>query len=318
MLNPLTLTWRDHLVFTRDITVAGDRREFYNLVHRGEFVRLRRGVYMRRSRWDTLNSDAQYRARVQAAVAFTESTVVVSHLSAAAIWRLPWFGRYPHFIDAVGDFGDGGRRTSEFRMHALSAPDSFDEIEGITVTSLTRTVIDIARSSTFVQSVVVADAALRRTTVPLAGMPATSLTVESLLTELARIPLRNGTARARRAIEFADGRANRPGESISRVNIFLAGLTAPTIQAPLRGASGRLWHVDFWWPQFNVIGEFDGKAKYTDEEYLRGRSPQQALYDEKMREDDLRAANHGFSRWPWETAISMPLLRGHLIEAGVR
>jgi len=318
MLDPRTLAWRDHLVLTRDITVAGDRREFYRLVQRGEFVSLRRGVYMRRSRWDDLDEDARYLARVQAAVAFTRGSLVVSHLSAAAAWRLPWLGKYPFVIHAVGDFGNGGRHTSAIRMHALSAPDEFENIEGVTVTSLGRTVIDIARTSSFVQAVVVADAALRRTKSPIPGLPLATLTADSLRAEIALFPLRNGTAKARRVVDFADGRADSPGESISRVNISLAGLAAPILQAPLRGASGRLWEVDFWWPNFNLIGEFDGKAKYTDEKYLNGRTPQQALYDEKMREDDLRAANHGFSRWPWATAISMPRLREHLIQAGVR
>ena len=318
MLNPRTLAWRDHLILTRDITVAGDRRDFYRLVQRGEFVRLRRGVYMKTSRWTELNEDARYLARVHAAVAFTPTPLLISHLSAAAVWRLPWFGSCPAFIHALGDFSDGGRRSSQIRMHALSTPDRVEDIEGVTVTSLGRTVIDIARSSSFVQAVVVADAALRRTQSPVSGLPATTLTVDSLLAELALVPLRNGTAKARRAIEFADGLADRPGESISRVNISLARLTAPVLQVRIRGASGRTYPVDFWWPEFNLIGEFDGKFKYTDERFLLGRTPQQALYDEKMREDDLRAADHGFSRWPWETAISMPLLRAHLIKAGVR
>jgi hypothetical protein len=102
------------------------------------------------------------------------------------------------------------------------------------------------------------------------------------------------------------------------VNIALAKLTPPELQAAVRGASGRVWHVDFWWPEFNLIGEFDGKAKYTDERYLRGRTSQEVLYEEKLREDDLRAAAHGFVRWPWEVAISMPRLRARLIAAGLR
>lgn len=75
--------------------------------------------------------------------------------------------------------------------------------------------------------------------------------------------------------------------------------------------------VDFWWPDFNVIGEFDDKHKYTDPRYMNGRTAQQVLYDEKLREDDLRAASHGFTRWPWATAVSPALLRAHLAPAGV-
>jgi hypothetical protein len=86
----------------------------------------------------------------------------------------------------------------------------------------------------------------------------------------------------------------------------------------LAGASGRIYIVDFWWPQFNMIGEFDGDAKYTDPEFLRGRTPEQALLDEKLREDDLRAAGHGMCRWRWSTAMSVHSLHAHLRAAGIR
>jgi hypothetical protein len=318
MLNPLTLSWRDELTLTREITVAGDRSEFYRLVHHGDFVALRRGVYMKAWRWAELDRDERYLARVRASVAFTEG-LVVSHLSASAVWRLPWVGPYPSFVHAVcEDARSGGRRSSAIRLHALGAPDDFAEIDGVGVTSLARTVVDVARTSSFAQAVVVADAALRRSSIPLDGLPATFLTPDDLHREVGLVALTHGTAKALRAIEFADARADSPGESISRVNMSLARLTAPILQAPLRGASGKVWNVDFWWPTYNLIGEFDGKAKYTEEKYLKGRTPQQALYDEKMREDDLRSAHHNFTRWPWATATSMPLLRAHLIAAGLR
>ena len=67
-----------------------------------------------------------------------------------------------------------------------------------------------------------------------------------------------------------------------------------------------------------MIGEFDGDAKYTDPEFLRGRTPEQALLDEKLREDDLRAAGHGMCRWRWATAMSVHSLQAHLRAAGIR
>ncbi|HEU4849394.1 MAG TPA: hypothetical protein VFS93_03195 [Terrimesophilobacter sp.] len=141
---------------------------------------------------------------------------------------------------------------------------------------------------------------------------------EDLLAELAGVPIHQGVAKARRAIEFADGRADRPGESMSRVSIQRAQLTTPCLQQPLYGLSGRMWTVDFWWPEFNVIGEFDGKWKYTDPAYMNGRTSQQVMLDEKDREDDLRAAGHGFARWDWAVAISPTALRTRLVAAGVR
>lgn len=92
----------------------------------------------------------------------------------------------------------------------------------------------------------------------------------------------------------------------------------PVLQAEIVGASGRVWTVDFWWPGFNLVGEFDGKVEYSDPAFLRGRTPEQALLDEKDREDDIRAAGHRMSRWGWTTALSPGLLRAHLVAAGLR
>jgi hypothetical protein len=318
MLNPDTLAWRDELVLTREIVVAGDRAVFYEQVRRGHFVSLRRGVYVASSRWRELDAAGHYRLRVLAAVAFSQESLVVSHLSAACLWELPWFSPYPRTVHVLGELANGGRSTSAIARHTVGVPDRVITIEGVPVTSLARTIVDVARSATFVQAVAIADAGLRRTEVPWGGVPPTSLTKRQLVEEVDALSLSQGTAKARSVIEFANGLADRPGESISRVNVAKAKLTPPDLQAPLRGASGKLWHVDFWWPQFNLIGEFDGRAKYTDERYLRGRAAQEVLYEEKLREDDLRAARHGFTRWPWDVALSMPRLRAQLIAAGLR
>jgi hypothetical protein len=44
--------------------------------------------------------------------------------------------------------------------------------------------------------------------------------------------------------------------------------------------------VDAWFEEAAVAVEFDGRVKYTDP--WRDRTPQQVLWDEKRREDDLR------------------------------
>jgi hypothetical protein len=318
MLDPRQILWRDRLILTRDVAIAGERTEFYARVRAGEFVAVRRGVYMRADQWTALDVDEQYRARIHGTVAYLNSDPVVSHASAAALWKLPWFEPYPRGVHILGETAIGGRSTSAVVRHTVGVPEEIVWIDGIRVTSLARTVVDVARTVSFAQAVAVADAALRRTRFPDICVPESALLRADLESAVAELPVAHGSARARAVVAFADPDADRPGESVSRVNMSIARLTAPVLQAELRGASGRVWHVDFWWPQFNVIGEFDGKAKYTDDRYLRGRSPQQALYDEKLREDDLRRAGHGFCRWPWTTATSVDRLRALLIEAGVR
>ena len=82
----------------------------------------------------------------------------------------------------------------------------------------------------------------------------------------------HGGSTARRAIEFADAVADRPGESVSRANMQCSGISRPQLQVALAGASGLVYIVDFWWPEFDMIGEFDGNREYTDPAFLRGHA----------------------------------------------
>jgi hypothetical protein len=318
MLNTGTLKWIDSVIFSRDIVSPGERNVFFDRVNAGEFVPLRRGVYVRATDWEPLDGDARQRLRIKAAVAYAGRDFVVSHQSAVAMWRLPWIGPQTHATHVLSDFSTGGRSSRVLVRHTVGVPENIERIEGVRVTSIARTMADILCESTFEQSVVVADAALNRSGVEVDDVPVFRLNPDAVRAELSNVSLRHGTARASRAIDFANGAADSPGESISRVNIALAHLTSPELQTCLVGASGRRWFVDFWWPSFNVIGEFDGESKYTDPRFLRGRTPERALLDEKYREDDLRAAGHAMSRWGWKVANSMPALRDQLVHAGVR
>jgi hypothetical protein len=56
--------------------------------------------------------------------------------------------------------------------------------------------------------------------------------------------------------------------------------------------------ADFGWPKLRTVGEFDGRAKYGRR--LPGdRNPADAVYEEKLREDRLRALGFTDIRWSW-------------------
>lgn len=303
------------IVRTRDLTIPGERSDFYRRAKAGDFTRVVRGAYLPTAAWEQLNPDARYRVAVAAS---HRPGFVFSHHSAAALWRLPWIGLWPRRIHLAEQANVGRVSKSGTLRHTAGIPSNVAVIDGMTVTSLAQTVVDLACTLTLERAVAIADAALRRTTHPLDGLPATTLSRDDLRHELTHVPLNHGVVKARNVIAFADPRADRPGESLSRVSIFRARLPAPQLQAPLRGRSGRVWHVDFYWPGSRLIGEFDGEGKYTNPEFANGRTPEQILLDEKFREDDLRAANHGFTRWGWRVAQSPARLRQQLIDAGLR
>lgn len=313
-----TADWIDHFHLSSQLLTPGERYEFFASVSRDELVALFPGIYIRALLWNALSQEQRYRARVKAASLVVPPGTVFSHHSAAALWRLPLVGRWPTRAHVTVPRATGGRSTVMLERHTVGVPRESISIDRLFVTTLARTVADMAACSPFATGVAIADAALRRTAHPLQSVPRSLVTGEDLIRELLEMPLTHGGAKARRVLEFDDGKADRPGESVSRANMECIGISMPQIQVALAGASGRVYIVDFWWPEFDMIGEFDGDTKYTDPEFLRGRTPEQALIDEKRREDDLRAAGHGMTRWHWQIAYSPNRLRTHLLAAGIR
>ena len=92
----------------------------------------------------------------------------------------------------------------------------------------------------------------------------------------------------------------------------------PVLQQKWRLPDGSVAYTDFWWPAFELIGEFDGHAKYVRHEYAGSRSPADLVLAEKAREDALRSLGPRVTRWGWETASDPAALHAHLTHAGLR
>ena len=108
-----------------------------------------------------------------------------------------------------------------------------------------------------------------------------------------------GCRRAERSILFADGDAESPGESLSRVRMYEGGLVMPVLQKEIRDAHGRLLgRTDFWWEAVGVVGEFDGKVKY-DELVASDVDVADVVMDEKQREQSIQDEVRRVVRWTW-------------------
>ncbi|WP_166879802.1 hypothetical protein [Salinibacterium sp. ZJ450] len=276
-------------------------RDLRRAYERGEYVRILPGVFVRKSDYAQLNYDARYRLRVQAAARHTPGTQF-SHDSAAVMLRMPTTGPWSKSLHALAPRADGGRSTSLVSRHCVDLDASPLEIDGVTVTSLARTAVDIAASQPSTRAVGMVDDALRQpdpqnvddVRARYGIAQATKAEMHAILDaqESAR-----GKRKAATVIDFADGSSGSVFESRSRAAMHLLGIPAPLLQVPFYDEDGLIGYVDFYWPDLNVIGEADGFDKYRNPKFLRGRTPEQALRDEKDRENRLRRQGPLVARW---------------------
>ncbi len=266
------------------------------MLRAGRLTVVRRGSYLVGAPPES--RDAHHALRVRAELAHLADGAVASHASAAVLHGLPTWGVRLDRVHVTRARRSGGRSGRQVHVH--TAPLDRDEVEavdGIPVTSVARTVVDLARTLPFEPAVAVADAALHALIAEPERLAALQAAVAAAL---ARSAGWRGSPSARRAVAFADARSGSVGESRSRVAIQRAGLPPPVLQWEVVGSAGQwIGVVDFGWPKQRTVGEFDGKQKYG--RLLKpGQTPADAVYLEKRREDALRAETLSVVRWGWD------------------
>ena len=158
---------------------------------------------------------------------------------------------------------------------------------GVVLTSAARTVVDLARTCSFTEGVVVADSALRMRKTTLAEM-------RSVIDDCGRWP---GVKRAREVVAFCDARAESALESIGRVVFRDHGLPPPSLQVEVGGDLGVIGRSDYLWPEYATIAEADGALKYT--------SPDRAI---RQLDRDARLRDAGFEvvHFTWQEITLAP------------
>jgi hypothetical protein len=262
------------------------------LVRSGDLVRLRRAVYATRAAvaWAAEDPRRRHALDVLAVTRSVGRDSVASHHSAAVMHGLDLLGSAPpEVVTLTRPLSRRGcrPRADGILFHAAALPpEHVTKCWGALVTSVPRTVVDLARTLPFMDAVVVADSALR---LGQARPPELSRVAD----ECGRWP---GVARARRVIAFGDGRAESVLESCARVVFYERGLEAPELQVEFRG-EGFVYRGDFYWARYRTIAEADGMAKY--EEPLRAR--------EQIRRDRLlRDAGHKVVHFTWRELFETP------------
>jgi very-short-patch-repair endonuclease len=212
---------------------------------------------------------------------------VVSHWSAAQLWGMPTFRPPDELLHLTRPrVSKGTERTYQgLVIHHAGIPPEHRTVEGgLRVTTPARTVVDVARGSRSVRGgVVIADSALRLELCDREEMLA-------VWQACRRWP---GAGRARTAAMFADPGGASPLESVSRWEMACGGIPTPLLQQWITADIC----VDFLWPGHRVVGEADGRLKYTSRD---------DLYREKRRQERLEELGYRVVRWGWDDAVTHP------------
>jgi very-short-patch-repair endonuclease/predicted transcriptional regulator of viral defense system len=232
------------------------------LARSGSLVRVRRGVYATRPAIDyaAVNPRRGHALQLAAVGSAVGRDAVASHHSAALIHGVDLLSQ-PR--DTVTLTRPPAKRTSRLRsdgivFHAAELPaDHVTSRYGLLVTTVPRTVIDLARTTPFREAVVAADSALQ----------AELTTKAELMTIVGACHRWPGIQQARRVIGFSDERAESALESCARVALAEAGLEQPELQVTIQGPDWS-FRVDLCWPEYRVIAEADGLVKYNSRKDL--------------------------------------------------
>ncbi|WP_457963289.1 hypothetical protein M1E17_17840 [Arthrobacter sp. D1-29] len=284
------------LLLARDRILHGLRpNELARRVKAGSLVRVRHGVYTDGAAWRELYPWEQYRLRVQAAAETFEGPTVFARHSAASVWGIPTIGLH-HPVQALALKNDGGRSRAGVSRH-YADPSTLTVVrrEGLLVTGRIRTVLDLAAFTPFTSAAAPLDHVLK----PDRTLRLRALSKDELEAGIVSAYSSAAQGRIRAAIAFADPLSGSAGESYSRALMHVAGFEPPVLQHAISDADGLVGYTDFYWKQAKVVGEFDGVAKYSKPEFLKGRTPSQAVVDEKNRENRVRALGFNVVRWDW-------------------
>lgn len=263
------------VVTTAELAAAGaSPGQIRHSVQRGALLRLTRGGYAPAElvASESAGGAGEHAVRVAAALAVAGPGAVASHHSAAIIHGLDLLGRRPDGTVTLTRPPGGTRKgRTGVHLHIAALPAGHVAVRrGIPVTSVARTVADLARVSSFQAGVVVTDSALRNRRV-------TKAELGLCITACAGWP---GIHGARRVVAFADARSESVLESICRVAFHDLGLPPPDLQAWVGKGEEVIARADFLWRAYRTIGEADGAVKYADP----ARAMAQLTRDARLRE----------------------------------
>lgn len=196
--------------------------------------------------------------RARAAWCWCGGRGVLAGWSAAAVHGARWL---PDGAPAEVVLDTSPSRTVGLRPWRWElCADEVEEVDGLRLTTLTRTAFDLGRRLPLPEAVAAVDHLCWMAVVA----PPTVLSHDSLH------PGTRGVRTLRRVVDLADTGAQSPWESRTRLALVLAGLPRPDTQVEVRSGTGRfVARADMGWPQWRVAVEYDGQHHRDAEQFQR-------------------------------------------------
>lgn len=231
---------------------------------------------LRSTAWRRLRQDVYvdaavpvtHRVRVAAVALVMPAGAAVADLTAAALWGVPDLVAPDDPVDVVLPPGSRWCPSSGVRVRTAELGGDRVTLTGVPVTDRLRTSVDLARrSGSLVDRVVLLDRLVQGRLVPLDELRAAVLS----------LPRCRGSAVAREAVGLADGLAESPQETRTRLHLQRGGVAAPVAQYRVMDGGRFVARVDFAWPDRKVVLEYDGLWHAEPGRFARDRARLDAL-----------------------------------------
>lgn len=244
-----------------------DRAALNRMLRRGLLHRQGRGYYV--LPWSGASDDRWQRQRSEhlravsavvgkGSVTGSRSAALALGLPVSQVPPIPEILRLPH-ASAL----KGARVIRRF-----PDPRQIVMVNGVPVTNLERTAVDIALDLPTPEALITVDAALRRGADP--------YLMAAILEGLGSV---TGCHRARQTLDWGDAHSESPLESRGRGELMLQRVPRPWSNVNLRLGEVEV-RPDHWWDGLGIAGEADGRGKYDGP-----TAPVEPIWSEKLRQE---------------------------------
>ncbi|MFL6181375.1 MAG: hypothetical protein ACJ73J_03635 [Actinomycetes bacterium] len=256
---------------------GAEKRFITKMCADGTLLRVKRGYYalngvVSSDHWQRLRSE-----HLRRVAAVTDGSTVAGFRSAALALGLP-VSEIPDEPEVIRPPAMSSLLRTRTLRRSLT-DEAVTSVNGVPVTSLARTAVDVALDLPTPEALITVDAALR--------LGASKTLMLQTLSSLGSV---RRSRTAKQTIGWADPCSESALESRGRGELLIRGAPRPMCNVSFR-MDGTEFRVDKWWSVIGLVGEADGAVKY------KGALNARSLWGEKRRQD-----------W-FEEVVGLPVFR---------